>query len=150
FLYQGLDGLIVLLDTAYSGIAAFSAMQRMGTLRGRIRFEMLTATDDRQAADCCFSRSLVACLRDGIDQVPGEFLRCQDVLKIIKKRCTFQSPQYFAGNIDEGLYLARNWAHTRRLLFSSCFISHSSADKEFARRLHSRMREEGLRVWFDE
>jgi hypothetical protein len=34
--------------------------------------------------------------------------------------------------------------------FYSCFISHSSADKEFARRLHSRMREEGLRVWFDE
>jgi hypothetical protein len=34
--------------------------------------------------------------------------------------------------------------------FYSCFISHSSADKEFARRLHSRLRDEGLRVWFDE
>jgi hypothetical protein len=34
--------------------------------------------------------------------------------------------------------------------FYSCFISHSSADKDFARRLHSRMRDEGLRVWFDE
>jgi hypothetical protein len=34
--------------------------------------------------------------------------------------------------------------------FYSCFISHSAADKEFARRLHSRMRDAGLRVWFDE
>src|SRR5262245_48416062 len=34
--------------------------------------------------------------------------------------------------------------------FYSCFISHSTADKDFARRLHSRMRDEGLRVWFDE
>jgi hypothetical protein len=32
----------------------------------------------------------------------------------------------------------------------SCFISHSSADKEFARRLCSRMRDEGIRAWFDE
>jgi uncharacterized protein YjbI with pentapeptide repeats len=34
--------------------------------------------------------------------------------------------------------------------FYSCFLSHSSADKEFARKLHSRMHKEGLRVWFDE
>jgi len=30
----------------------------------------------------------------------------------------------------------------------SCFISYSTKDEEFARRLHSRMREAGLRVWF--
>lgn len=34
--------------------------------------------------------------------------------------------------------------------FYSCFLCHSSDDKQFARRLHSRMRDEGLRVWFDE
>jgi hypothetical protein len=34
--------------------------------------------------------------------------------------------------------------------FYTCFLSHSSADKGFARRLHSRMHDEGLRVWFDE
>ena len=34
--------------------------------------------------------------------------------------------------------------------FYSCFISHSSADKEFARRLFSRMRDERIRAWFDE
>lgn len=32
--------------------------------------------------------------------------------------------------------------------FYSCFISHSSKDKEFCRRLYSRMRGEKLRVWY--
>ena len=32
--------------------------------------------------------------------------------------------------------------------FYSCFISYSSKDEEFARRLHGRMREAHLRVWF--
>jgi uncharacterized protein YjbI with pentapeptide repeats len=32
--------------------------------------------------------------------------------------------------------------------FYSCFISYSHKDKEFAKRLHSRMRAEHLRVWF--
>ena len=32
--------------------------------------------------------------------------------------------------------------------FYSCFISYSTMDAEFAKRLHSKMREAGLRVWF--
>jgi hypothetical protein len=32
--------------------------------------------------------------------------------------------------------------------FYSCFISYSSKDEEFAKRLHSKMREHELRVWF--
>jgi hypothetical protein len=32
--------------------------------------------------------------------------------------------------------------------YSSCFISYSTEDEEFAKRLHSRMRDEHLRVWF--
>jgi hypothetical protein len=32
--------------------------------------------------------------------------------------------------------------------FYSCFVSYSHADEEFARRLHSRLRDEGLRVWY--
>jgi hypothetical protein len=34
--------------------------------------------------------------------------------------------------------------------FYSCFISHSSKDKEFCGRLHSRMQQEKLSVWYDE
>ena len=32
--------------------------------------------------------------------------------------------------------------------FYSCFISYSHQDEEFCKRLHSRMRDEGMRVWF--
>jgi hypothetical protein len=32
--------------------------------------------------------------------------------------------------------------------FYSCFISYSTTDEDFAKRLHSKMREAGLRVWF--
>ena len=32
--------------------------------------------------------------------------------------------------------------------FSSCFISYSPKDEEFARRLHGKMRDAHLRVWF--
>jgi hypothetical protein len=32
--------------------------------------------------------------------------------------------------------------------FYSCFISYSTKDEDFAKRLHSKMRDEGLRVWF--
>ncbi|PYJ88725.1 MAG: hypothetical protein DME70_03425, partial [Verrucomicrobia bacterium] len=35
-----------------------------------------------------------------------------------------------------------------RVEFYSCFISYSSKDQEFARRLHRRMRDAHLRVWF--
>jgi hypothetical protein len=34
--------------------------------------------------------------------------------------------------------------------FYSCFISHSSTDHEFCKRLYSRMRDEHLRVWLDQ
>ena len=37
---------------------------------------------------------------------------------------------------------------TQPVQFHSCFISYSGRDEEFARRLHSRMREAQLRVWF--
>ena len=32
--------------------------------------------------------------------------------------------------------------------FYSCFISYSTKDQDFAERLHSRLRDKGLRVWF--
>ncbi|HEY9285917.1 MAG TPA: pentapeptide repeat-containing protein [Pyrinomonadaceae bacterium] len=39
-------------------------------------------------------------------------------------------------------------ASLRPIQFHSCFISYSSRDEDFARRLHERMRAAGLRVWF--
>jgi len=69
------DGLMVLVDACYSGIAGFSAAQAWVTaLKGTLRFEVLTAAADRPAADGCFSRTLVRLLRDGVSTQPAERL----------------------------------------------------------------------------
>jgi TIR domain/Pentapeptide repeats (8 copies) len=47
-------------------------------------------------------------------------------------------------------YLPTLLASMKPIQFYTCFISHSSIDKPFARHLFLRMRNEGLGVWFDE
>ena len=44
--------------------------------------------------------------------------------------------------------IARSLRAGPAIQWDSCFISHSTKDDEFARRLHSRMRESNMRVWF--
>lgn len=45
-------------------------------------------------------------------------------------------------------WLAFAGGPAKPIQFYSCFISYSNEDEEFARRLYSRLRDEGLRVWF--
>jgi hypothetical protein len=60
------DGLGMLVDACYSGVAGFGAAEVWSAeLQGTLRFEMLTAAADLPAADGCFSRTLVRLLRDG-------------------------------------------------------------------------------------
>src|SRR4051812_40873123 len=62
------DGLVVLLDACFAGIAAADAAAKWVTeLAGTLRFEVLAAVADRPAADGCFSRNLVDILRNGIE-----------------------------------------------------------------------------------
>ncbi len=71
------DGLAVLVDACYSGQAGFGAAQSwVRGLGGMLRFEVLTASADRPAADGCFTRSLTELLRDGVSAVPSEHLHC--------------------------------------------------------------------------
>ncbi len=114
------DGLAVLVDACYSGQAGFGAAQSwVRGLGGMLRFEVLTASADRPAADGCFSRTLTALLRDGISAVPSEHLHCVNLRPLIKKQCPNQEPQNPAYNPDETLWLAKNagsirepWAQT--------------------------------------
>jgi uncharacterized protein YjbI with pentapeptide repeats len=46
------------------------------------------------------------------------------------------------------VYLSSILTARNPIQFYSCFISYSTKDEEFARRLYSRMRDENLRVWF--
>ena len=75
---------------------------------------MLTAADNGPADGGCFTRELVACLRNGLDGVPGEYLRSVHVQGVIAGLCPYQKPQHLSYNADEGLYLAKNAALARR------------------------------------
>ena len=86
----------------------------MSELKGRLRFEVLTAAADRPAYDGCFTRRLVACLREGLDGIPGEYLRSEHLQRVIEGLCPHQKPQHPTYNADEGLYLAKNVVHARR------------------------------------
>lgn len=45
-------------------------------------------------------------------------------------------------------FIPSHFGVRQAIQFYSCFISYSTKDEEFARRLYSRMRDEKLRVWF--
>jgi hypothetical protein len=119
---RGVDGLGVLVDACYSGVAAISvAHQWVDELKAEMRFEMMTATSAfRPAADGCFSRNLTRILSDGLDDVPDAYLRCIHLRTRLEQACPEQDPpQHPAYNPDETLWLAKNarratlpWAHT--------------------------------------
>src|SRR5207302_7740228 len=80
------------------------------------RFEVLTASDDRAAANGCFSRSLTRLLRSGLPEL-GERVRCPDLKRMIARDCPAQTAIHLAFDGvrtvekgDEGLWLAVNAA----------------------------------------
>jgi hypothetical protein len=116
--HSDVDGLVVLLDTCYSGLAASgAAAQWVKELGGTLRFEVLTASADRPATDGCFTRNLVEVIRAGLDSVPRDYLRCEHIQMILKGCCPNQVPQQPTYNADEGLYLSPNvaWLTGKRL-----------------------------------
>ena len=64
------EGLIVLLDTSYAGAGAWDAAEYwVRSMEGRLRFEVLTATDDRPTANAWFTRPLDPIARAGRSRV---------------------------------------------------------------------------------
>ncbi len=114
--YSTLDGLVILLDTCHAGIGALQAGRRWLRIvseAGR-RFDLLTASDDRAAANGCFSRSLVTVLRSGHTSF-GERVRCADLKQVITGLCPAQTAVHlgFDGTrevigADQGLWVALN------------------------------------------
>ncbi len=110
----GIDGLVVLIDSCYAGVGAVGAARHWSDdLSWKRRFEVLTATSDRPAYDGCFTQTLTACLRDGIDDDPDDYLRCEQVHRVIRDACQLQAPRHLTNNADPGLFLARNVARSR-------------------------------------
>lgn len=114
--YSLLDGLVILLDTCHAGVAASQAAARWVEIVGKAgkRFEVLTASDERTAANGCFSRSLARTLRSGHREL-GERLRCPDLKRVIAGLCPTQTAVHLAFDGvravqqgDQGLWLALN------------------------------------------
>ncbi|SMD25176.1 AAA family ATPase [Kibdelosporangium aridum] len=114
--YSMLDGLVVLIDTCHAGLGAAQAAEHWVRVIGSAgrRFEVLTATDDRTAADGCFTRALTAILRKGQPR-SSSHLRCADLKRLIADHCPKQTAQHLAFDSnravpysDEALWLARN------------------------------------------
>jgi hypothetical protein len=122
-----LDGLVILLDTCHAGVAASQAAARWVHIVGQAgkRFEVLTASDDRTAADGCFSRSLAGVLRSGRPEL-GERLRCPDLKRVISGLCPRQTAVHLAFDGvrttlkgDQGLWLAVNASEAWRPLIGN-------------------------------
>jgi hypothetical protein len=174
------DGLIVLVDTSYSGTGAVAAGKAWpGIGLGEFRFEFLAATADRPAFDGCFSKNLVRWVQAGMSGVVGD-LRCETVRIALADRCPNQQAQLMSYQSDPGLFLAHNLAPPVReaeapIALSGLddgivpmlneaqgsdlsatgrhyriFLCHSSGDKRRVRRLYRRLCEKGFDPWLDE
>ena len=104
------DGLIVLLDTCHSGTGAYDAAEYwVRSLEGRLRFEVLTATDDMPTAPGWFTRSLIQLLEPG-DPAAADQLRCEDARARVLRTHPQLGPQLSARNPGKNLYLGSNSA----------------------------------------
>ncbi|MFC0108181.1 caspase family protein [Kibdelosporangium aridum] len=128
-----LDGLVLLLDTCHAGIAAQQVGSRWIQIVGQAgrRFEVLTASDERTAANGCFSRQLVNVLRSGHPEL-GSRLRCPDMKAVLSGLCPAQTAVHLAFDGrreiaagDEGLWLAKNTSEAWR---SSLAADNPAAD----------------------
>ncbi|MGR6962856.1 tetratricopeptide repeat protein [Geodermatophilus sp. URMC 61] len=118
--HDTIDGLVVLVDACHAGEGALDVTERVARVAAAAgtRFEMATATDDRTAADGCFTRGVIELLRNG-DPAMGSRMACRDIrARII---CRGQVPQWLAYDGrhlsdddpagDASLWLAPNVAH---------------------------------------
>jgi len=120
--YSNLDGLVLLVDACESGVGvadlALSAVEKIA--KGGARVQLLTSTFDQAALDGCFTRNLHVLLRDGMADLPQDYLLVDAVAPLIAKACSAQEkPRWvaFQGQWevnDPGLYLARNVHPGRR------------------------------------
>jgi hypothetical protein len=104
------DGLVVLVDTCYSGTGAVAAAEVWPSMSlGEFRFEFLAATADRLAFDGCFSKNLTQWVQTGMSSGLRD-LRCEEVRIALGGRCPNQRPQHVYYLSDPGLFLAHNVA----------------------------------------
>ncbi|QBS44290.1 ATP-binding protein [Nocardia sp. CS682] len=118
---SGLDGLLVVVDSCEAAAVADAGARSWPTLvrQASGRVDLLVASDDGNAYDGCFTRTLLATFRSGIPS-SGENLLSSDLLAPAARACAHQQPQHFsfaAGSptsvADHGLWLVPNVTRAR-------------------------------------
>ncbi len=112
--YSRIDGLILLLDTCYAGIAAADAAHKWTSgLESRLRYQVATAASDRPAYDACFSRAVTEVIRNGSQVARSDYLYFTAFQGLLAERCKHQQSQFVGssrGRDDSTLWLAKNVA----------------------------------------
>jgi hypothetical protein len=119
--YNGLDGLVPLLDACQSGVGVADLMLRASVeiAETGMRVQLLTATYNQAARDGCFTRTLHELLRDGLADQPQDLLVADTLAPQIARTCREQEQPRsatFQGRWrvnDPGLWLGRNGQATR-------------------------------------
>jgi hypothetical protein len=115
--YRSFDGLMLMLDACQAGVAITAIPQ--GLLRylaeAQTRFEVLTAVNDRPAADGCFTNAIVTAARAGDRDYPMDYLGAGYFQNAVADVCSRQQPPNWLvfhsgrpGRRDPGLWVARN------------------------------------------
>jgi tetratricopeptide (TPR) repeat protein len=102
------DGVVVLVDTCYSGSGAQSAAQLWTRVAYDFRFDFLAAAGERPAFDGCFTKTLDALLRAGMASGSAE-LDCRQVVPALQQACPLQTPTLISKD-SSGLFIAFNRA----------------------------------------
>ena len=86
----------------------------------------------------------------GLDQVVHRGPSVIGVQTLLESGNTVPDSFYLGAGVPQSVidYVPSLAGAVAPIQFQSCFISYSTVDEAFARRLHERMRAEGLRVWF--
>lgn len=116
-----LDGLVVVVDSCEAAAAADAGARSWPVLIRQTsgRVDLLVASDDGNAYDGCFTRTMLATFRSGIP-TSGENLLSADLLAPVARACARQQPQHFAfaagsptSVADHGLWLVPNVTRAR-------------------------------------
>jgi hypothetical protein len=113
--HSAIDGLLLLVDTCYAGVAGLGTATVLGRELSLItRYEVLTASGT-DAYDGCFTRVLVQTLRKGLRKGKGETVLCRHVTAVLDQECIKKqvSDHFSRKPNDESMFLARNVAPAR-------------------------------------
>jgi tetratricopeptide (TPR) repeat protein len=115
--HRSFDGLLLMLDACQAGVAITAIPQGLlrQTAEAQTRFEILTAVNDRPAADGCFTNAIVTVARAGDRDYPLDYLGAGYFRNAVADICSSQQPPNWLvfhsgrpGRGDPGLWLARN------------------------------------------